>query len=84
MIIVSPYARKGYVSHTQYEFASVLKFIEENWRLEPLHRADVRANSIGDAFDFTQTPRKFTKIAAPRSKAYFLHQKLSGHPVDTE
>jgi phospholipase C len=84
MIIVSPYARKGYVSHTQYEFASVLKFIEENWRLEPLHRADVRANSIGDVFDFSQAPRKFTVIAAPKTREFFLNQKPSGHPVDTE
>ncbi|MGA7800784.1 MAG: alkaline phosphatase family protein [Gammaproteobacteria bacterium] len=36
MIAVSPYARKGYVDHTYYDHASILKFIERNWRLRPL------------------------------------------------
>ncbi|MBV9364338.1 MAG: alkaline phosphatase family protein [Solirubrobacterales bacterium] len=36
MIVVSPYAKPGYVSHTYTDHASVLKFIERNWRLRPL------------------------------------------------
>jgi phospholipase C len=84
MIVISPYARKGYVSHTQYEFASILKFVEEIWRLPPLHRADVRANSIDDVFDFALPARKFAKIPAPQPAEFFLHQKPSGLPVDTE
>jgi phospholipase C len=51
MIVVSPYAKRGYVSHTQYEFGSILKFIEENWNLGSLGSTDQRANSIGDVFD---------------------------------
>jgi phospholipase C len=51
MIVVSPYAKRGYVSHTQYEFGSILKFIEENWSLGSLGSTDQRANSIGDLFD---------------------------------
>jgi phospholipase C len=50
MLVVSPYAKRGYVSHTQYEFGSILKFIEENWSLGSLGSTDVRANSIGDMF----------------------------------
>ncbi|HKE36699.1 MAG TPA: alkaline phosphatase family protein [Candidatus Baltobacteraceae bacterium] len=84
MIVVSPYARRGYVSHTQYEFASILKFIEENWNLPSLKRADVRANSIGDVFNFSQAARKFTVIPALHSVEYFLRQKPSELPVDTE
>lgn len=51
MIVVSPYAKRGYVSHTQYEFGSILKFIEENWNLGSLGSTDQRANSIGDVFN---------------------------------
>ncbi|MGA9420669.1 MAG: alkaline phosphatase family protein, partial [Candidatus Cybelea sp.] len=51
MIVVSPYAKRGYVSHTQYEFGSILKFVEENWNLGSLGSTDQRANSIGDVFD---------------------------------
>ena len=36
MLVVSPYARRGTVEHTYYDHASVLKFIERNWRLPPL------------------------------------------------
>ncbi len=36
MLVVSPFARAGMVDHTYYDHASVLKFIEHNWRLQPL------------------------------------------------
>jgi phospholipase C len=36
MIVVSPYAKPGYVSHTYTDHISVLKFIERNWRLPVL------------------------------------------------
>jgi phospholipase C len=35
-IVVSPYARRGYVDHVYSDHASVLKFIEHNWGLPPL------------------------------------------------
>jgi phospholipase C len=36
MIVVSPYARAGFVDHTYTDHVSVLKFIEANWGLSPL------------------------------------------------
>lgn len=36
MLAVSPYARKGVVDHEYGDHASILKFIERNWRLLPL------------------------------------------------
>ncbi|WP_400765273.1 alkaline phosphatase family protein [Methylosinus sporium] len=33
LIVVSPYAKKGYVDHTYYDHVSLLKFIERNWKL---------------------------------------------------
>jgi phospholipase C len=36
LIAVSPYAKKGFVDHTYTDHASILKFIERNWGLEPL------------------------------------------------
>ncbi|HEX7454831.1 MAG TPA: alkaline phosphatase family protein [Gallionella sp.] len=35
-LTISPYAKKGYVDHTYYDHASILKFIERNWQLQPL------------------------------------------------
>jgi phospholipase C len=90
MLIVSPYARigsasqGGYISHTQYEFGSILKFIEDNWNLGSLGTTDARANSIVDSFDFSQQPRPFTQIPSNYSRSYFEHQPPSNDPVDTE
>ena len=52
MLVVSPYAKSDYVSHTQYELASILKFIEYNWSLGSLDSTDRRAANILDMFDF--------------------------------
>ncbi|HTS36982.1 MAG TPA: alkaline phosphatase family protein [Candidatus Solibacter sp.] len=56
-LIISPYAKAGYISHTQYEFSSVLKFVEERFGLPPLTGRDAEANDITDAFDFSQAAR---------------------------
>jgi phospholipase C len=84
MLIVSPYARKSYISHTQYEFGSILKFIEHNWSLGRLGTSDIRARSIYDCFNFAQPPRRFTPISAKYSRAYFERQPPSYQPVDDE
>lgn len=89
MLIVSPYAREtssqpGYISHTPYEFGSILKFIEGTWSLGSLGTTDVRATSIADCFDFTQQPRTFAVIPSRYSRAYFERRKPSRRPVDNE
>ncbi|HKU81172.1 MAG TPA: alkaline phosphatase family protein [Candidatus Tumulicola sp.] len=84
MLVVSAYAKKDYVSHTQYEFGSILKFVEENFGLQPLGTTDVRATSIGNVFNLNAPPRPFHKIDAPLSKTYFERRPPSYEPVDTE
>jgi phospholipase C len=56
LLVISPYARKGHISNTQYEFSSVLKFIEERFGLPALSTRDANANDITDSFNFAQTP----------------------------
>jgi len=74
LLVISPYAKKDYVSHTQYETASVLRFAEDLWGLPQLSAADTRATSPADAFDFNQSPRKFVKIKSPKGRTFFLNQ----------
>lgn len=83
-IVVSPYAKPGRVSSTQYEFGSVLKYVENNWNLGSLKRTDARAASIADCFNYSQKPIAFTPISAKYSRSYFLHRKPSTLPVDTD
>jgi phospholipase C len=88
-IIISPYSRKHYVSHTQYEFGSVLRFIEDNFGLPQLGTAkdgytDARATSIVDSFDFTQKPRTYQTIHAPYPASMFLQMAPSHRAPDDE
>ncbi|MBV8198604.1 MAG: hypothetical protein JO263_10740 [Candidatus Eremiobacteraeota bacterium] len=88
-LIVSPYAKQGYVAHGPYEFGSILRFIEETFNLPnigPVSKGytDGRAASLDDAFDFTQQPRKFVPITRRLGPEYFLHEPPSHEPVDTE
>jgi len=66
MLIISPYAKAGYISHTQYQFESVLKFIEDVFGLPPLSNRDSDANDTTDSFDFNQSPLP-PVILQPRS-----------------
>jgi phospholipase C len=90
MIVISPYAREavpntpGYISHTEYNFGSIVKFVEDNWELGRLGTADLTSKSIVDCFDFKRAPRAFVPIGAKYSKRYFERRPSSGLPVDTE
>jgi phospholipase C len=56
LLIISPYAKPAYISHTTYEFSSILKFIEEDFGLPSVGKRDAQANDLTDSFDFTQSP----------------------------
>jgi Phosphoesterase family len=80
-MIVSPYVRP-HVSHTQYEFGSILKFVEQTYGLPALGKVtdgytDARSTSILDSFDFTQKPRKFQEIPAKYPPTFFSKHKPS-------
>jgi phospholipase C len=88
-LIISPYAKIGYVDHTQYEFASILKFIEEVYGTGSIGPAsqgytDQRATSLDAAFDFNQSPRPFTAIPSKYPASHFLHEPPSNEPIDTQ
>jgi phospholipase C len=82
-IVVSPYA-KTQVIHTQYEYGSILKFIEQTFKLASLGYTDERASSIVDSFNFKRTPRSFVPIPAKYPASYFVHEKPSLQPPDRE
>lgn len=90
-LIVSPYAKENYVSHTQYEWGSILKFVEQVYGLPELGSArdgytDARANSIIDSFDFNQAPRPF-QIIPTKYKIHAFQSEPAwalAQPVDEE
>jgi phospholipase C len=55
-IIISPYAKPGYIDHAQHQFESMLRFIEWRFNLTALTERDLHANNLLNAFDFSQKP----------------------------
>ena len=85
LLVISPYARRGRVSHVQYESTSILKFTEDIFGLARLGIADTRANSPeSDCFDFTRPPLDFVPIQAPKDTSFFMHQPHDGRAPDYE
>jgi phospholipase C len=56
-LVISPWAKHGYIDHTQYEFASLLRLAEDNFNLPTLGTRDVSANDMMNSFDFDQAPQ---------------------------
>jgi phospholipase C len=90
-LIISPYAKTNYVDKTQYEFGSILKFMEEVFNLSPIGPpsawqgyTDSRAASLDNAFNFSQPARTFTTIHAKYPAVDFLTMPRDNLPVDRE
>jgi phospholipase C len=81
LLVVSPYAKTNYVSHQQYEYGSILQFVEDTFGLGRLAASDTRANSlIPDCFNFQQAARKFRPLPViPRSQ--FLRELETTKPA---
>ncbi|MEO5833539.1 MAG: alkaline phosphatase family protein [Nakamurella sp.] len=90
-LLVSAYAKQGYIDSTTIDFTSQLKFIESNWSVEPLASRDAAANNILDAFDFGSGPRdpivlsesreRVVLAAVPSEKVYTLYGAAVCAPV---
>jgi phospholipase C len=81
LIIVSPFARQGYVSHVTHDFGSILNFIEGVYQLPSLGYADSMADDLSDCFDFHRHNR-FSPIKAPHDAKFFLNDKTT--PTDPD
>jgi acid phosphatase len=49
-VLISPFAKQGFVDHTPYETVSIRKFIETRWGLPPLDARDRQAADLTLAF----------------------------------
>ncbi len=77
LLIISPYARQGDVTHVEYETSSVLRYIEDNFGLATMAKSDARANdpaTDADAFDYAQKPRAFKPFAGGKPNAYWIER----------
>jgi phospholipase C len=84
LIVVSPYAKAAFITHTQHDFGSILKYIETNFKLPSLGYADTPADDMADCFDLTQTPLTFHTIPAPVDAAHFINDKRARTDPDDD
>jgi phospholipase C len=82
LIVVSPYARHGYVSHVDHEFGSIVHFTEATFGLSPLSASDARADELTDCFDFTQSVTPLVPVSTRMRPEDFLHQPRTLDPPD--
>jgi phospholipase C len=84
LIVVSPYAKAGYISTAQHDFGSILKFIEKTFSLPSLGYADSVADDLSDCFNMNQTPLTFQTIPAPMDAQHFLNDKTPATDPDDD
>jgi phospholipase C len=68
-VIVSPYARKNYVSHVVHDHTSILSLIEHKWNLPALTNRDGDADNLLDSLTLSGSPpyRTPPPLPAPRN-----------------
>ena len=64
-LIISPFARHGFVDNTLSEFASTLKLIETLFHVPSLGTRDANASDLLEAFNFNQSPRAPLVLPGP-------------------
>jgi len=82
LLIVSPYAKHGYVTHHFHEASGFIAFIEHNFDLGTLGARDAGTDAFSDCFDYTQTPASFAPIPTRVTAEQILHELDSGPPDD--
>ena len=82
LLIVSPYAKHGYVTHHFHEASGFIAFIEHNFDLGTLGARDAGTDAFSDCFDYTQKPAPFVAIRSKVTAEHILHEVDTGPPDD--
>ena len=56
LIVISPFSKKNYVSHTPADYTAILKLIETRFGLAPLTQRDAAQFDMSEFFDFANAP----------------------------
>jgi phospholipase C len=81
LIVVSPYANQGYVSHVTHQFGSILKYAEETFGLPSLGYTDALSDDLSDCFNYAAPPNPFKVIPARLNAAYFIRNANAGRDI---
>jgi phospholipase C len=84
LIVISQYTKPAYISHTDHNFGSILKFVEEVFETTSVGYADVNSDDLSDCFNYNQTPLTFSTVPAAKDAKYFMNRPPTGIPPDTD
>jgi phospholipase C len=65
MIVISPWVRPNFVSHTTRDYTSILRLIEDTFHATSLTARDASADNMMEFFDFSAGPRLLTPPMLP-------------------
>lgn len=82
VLVISPYARHGYVSHQTHEASGFLTYIEHNFGLPNLGTRDATAAGFSDCFDYIQPPAHYMAVPTHHTAQELIREKPSGPPDD--
>jgi phospholipase C len=82
LLIVSPYAKHGYISHHFHEASGFIAFIEHNFGLGTLGARDAGTDAFLDCFDYTQKPTPLVPIPTKVTAEQLVRERDSGPPDD--
>lgn len=74
LMVISPFAKPGYVSHTNADFTAMLKFIETRFNLPALNKRDAAQIDMTEFFDFSGPNLRSTNPPPqPSGPCYYDH-----------
>jgi phospholipase C len=82
LLVVSPYAKHGYITHHMHEASGFISFIEHNFDLGTLAARDAGSDAYLECFDYAQRPAPLKPIQTKVGVDKLLQEKNSGAPDD--
>lgn len=82
LLVISPYAKHGYVSHVFHSASGFNTFIEWNYGLPTLGMRDALLEGYPDCFDWKQKPAPFKVIPTKVAARTLVQEESSGAPDD--
>jgi phospholipase C len=74
LMVISPFTKPGYVSHTNADYTAMLKFIETRFGLPPLNKRDAAQMDMTEFFDWTApNVRSISPPKQPSLACYYDH-----------
>lgn len=86
LLVISPYAKRGYVDDAFGEFSSPLRFIADNWGLPYLTSRIRRSHNFSHVFDFDRRPRSAHPLPPVEASGSFWDwpEQYPGWPAGVE